>query len=849
MAQTRKHSSIRPSSRSRPQGISSLTLAWLLIGSGAAALVYQALWVKQVGLLVGVDVYAVTAVVSAFFAGLALGSAVLGARADVTDQPLRLYARIELGIALTAAGATLLLSGFERPYVALEDLIGRAAWLVPFVIIALPATLMGGTLPALIRTSRLRADEIGATSGSFYAANTLGGVIGVLAAPLLLIPSFGVRGAGLAAAGVNALLAAAAAWLARDARVIAKAPARAAAPAGGGENDGGSRLAIGLYALAGMLALGFEVVWSQAVVQFINTRTFAFALVLATYLLGLVIGSAVWARFSDRIRSPWRAFALLEWGVGASALLCYAMLGPWLPEAQTAAADAAFVRFGPVASAAVEIGLAPMTLLLAPTILMGAAFPAVARLACGPAHIGRDIGAVAALNTFGGIAGTLLSGFVLVPTFGLSRTIAMLATGTALIAAAAMLRGDSSEPSGNRRSIAAVLGVLMISIAGAALSPDHLGRLLTTDRRPGTLDFYEESAGGTVAVVKQPLMKSSFHRLYIHGISNSADHMMSRRYMRLQTLLPLVLQQGDSRSVLVVGLGTGITCGSTLAWPSLDRRVCAELLPTVVKAVNHFDANMDVGRAPGVNIRVTDGRHLLLREPATWDVITLEPPPPTAAGVVNLYSSDFYELCRERLAPGGIMAQWFPLTTQTVDTSRALVSSFVQAFPYASLWTTEAHEMLLVGSREPLRLDVSTIEQRMAQPSVRQALAEVGISDAASLLATYVTDRAGLEKFIQGALPATDDHPRLEYAPLIRGDEFFQIFNELFSLQTEPPLEGADDMFRGRMAIARMRLRLFYQALFAADVGRTDVMLDSANRVLAEEPNNPYFRFINELHD
>jgi hypothetical protein len=198
-----------------------------------------------------------------------------------------------------------------------------------------------------------------------------------------------------------------------------------------------------------------------------------------------------------------------------------------------------------------------------------------------------------------------------------------------------------------------------------------------------------------------------------------------------------------------------------------------------VRTVGRFAGNLGVATDPRVTIRVVDGRHLLLRDPSTWDVITLEPPPPTAAGVVNLYSRDFYELCRDRLAPGGIMAQWFPLSTQNEEDARALVRSFVDVFPHASLWTTEAHETLLVGSLAPLVIDARTIAARFAEPEVRRVLAEVGIADPAALLATYVTDRAGLEAFVAGAPPVTDDRPRLEHAGLLRAGEFSRVLERI----------------------------------------------------------------------
>src|SRR5262249_36792342 len=158
------------------------------------------------------------------------------------------------------------------------------------------------------------------------------------------------------------------------------------------------------------------------------------------------------------------------------------------------------------------------------------------------------------------------------------------------------------------------------------------------------------------------------------------------------------------------------------------------------------------------------------------------PPPPSAAGVVNLYSSDFYRLAASRLAPGGIFAQWWPLHAQNDEDSRSLVRSFLDVFPHASLWTTELHEMLLVGSLSTMTLDPERIRRRFGEPAVREALAEVGVASPAALLATWVTDRAGLERYAGGAPPVTDDRPRIEYAPWVRPGEVVRVLPELLEL-------------------------------------------------------------------
>jgi spermidine synthase len=695
---------------------------------------------------------------------------------------------------------------------------------------------MGGTLPVLMRTLAPRDERLGNTGGRFYAANTAGAMAGALLTSFVLIPLLGVRGSALAAGSVN--LAAAMVALALASGVRARSVAcplmhvRSRPP--------GFRLALILYAIAGGIALGYEVIWSQAMVQWTGTRTFAFALMLATYLLGLVIGSAWYAHRADRSRDPWGDFGLFIAAAGLIALLTTVFAGPWLPPLQVNIATLAFrvTHQEPVAMAA-RFAAAAACIVLVPTVLLGAAFPAALKLTAEAGSTGRDTGKVIALNTTGGIAGTLFTGFVIVPALGLERSLAVIAVAGGLVGAIAVLRGTAVRPR--------VCGATLACCAGAVLAaflipPDHLAHLLAS-ARGGKLLFHEASSGGTVAVIEQQSGQNRFRRLYIQGVSNSGDSLSSLRYMRLQALLPLIIHRDQPRSALVVGLGTGITAGSLLRYPSLDRRVCTELLPTVVRAASQFAGNDGVTADPRMDLRIRDGRRELLRNPEHYDLITLEPPPPSSAGVVNLYSRDFYELAASRLNPNGLFAQWLPLSTQTDADTRSLVRSFLDVFPSATLWTTELHEMLLIGSFTPIELDAGRIATRFDQPEVRSALGEIGIASPAALLATWVTDRAGLERYAADALPVTDDRPRIEYGSWVMPGEFVHSLEQLMTLRTDPPLVSADAEFLAALEHERTVLLSFYEAGIYAYQGDEGRWQETVTWVLRKDPDNPYYRW------
>jgi hypothetical protein len=211
--------------------------------------------------------------------------------------------------------------------------------------------------------------------------------------------------------------------------------------------------------------------------------------------------------------------------------------------------------------------------------------------------------------------------------------------------------------------------------------------------------------------------------------------------------------------------------------------------------------------------------------------------------VVNLYSRDFYQLAASRLHKQGLVAQWLPLPTQNIDDSRSLVRSFLDVFPYATLWTSEFHEMLLVGSMEPIELDAAKISQRFQQDSVRSTLQDVGIGSAAALLATWVTDRAGLERFAADAPAVTDDQPRIEYAPWVRAREISRVLPALLDLHVAPPLVNAEAGFNERMDAHRQRLMQFYRASLHAYDGDRDAWARDVREVMRGDGGNPYFRW------
>jgi spermidine synthase len=451
------------------------------------------------------------------------------------------------------------------------------------------------------------------------------------------------------------------------------------------------------------------------------------------------------------------------------------------------------------------------------------------------------VGLVLALNTALGIVGTVMTGFVLVPTIGVAGSLGVLALIAAVIGAVAIAHGGEFRPAS---VVTAGILALVVAALGFALPRDRLATLLV-DRQGGELIFYAEDPAGTVAVLEQVAGKGKFRRLYIQGVSNTGDAMPSLRYMRLQSLIPLLIHPRELKSALVVGFGTGITAGALLAAPRLERRVVVELLRPVPEAAPFFAGNLGAGTDPDLEVRIADGRHELMRTDERFDLITLEPPPPRARGVVNLYSRDFYKLASKRLTDEGMLAQWWPIATQNDEDSQSLVRSMLDVFPYVSLWTTELHEMMIIGSMQPVPLYFSVVSERMSTPSIARALEEVGVMTPADLLATYVTDRTGLEHYARDALPVTDDHPRIEYAHWVRPNELNRILPKLLAYR-EPPPVAASLTEKARIEASYRRLDEFYEILLLL-MARDQAFFTRVRAFVRSTELNPYFAWFLQL--
>lgn len=745
-----------------------LRVAAVFFLSGAAALIDQVVWTKALALQFGVTAHAVATTVSVLMLGLALGSYMFGRLADRVRRPLAIYALLELGIAASALVSLALLEAVERgvastwlPEPGGPGLVALRT-LGTLLVLIVPSTLMGGTLPMLAKELVIAGRSTGRAVGLLYGLNALGGAAGSLLAGFLTIGRLGLRGSVIASAGLNVLAAALAYALVRWGPAPTTPPPARPAP----RTEPAVPAPTGLLAaffLAGLTGLGIEVVWTRMLLLNLNSTAQSFAAMLAVCLTGIALGSVATARLADRVH-PARAYGVTQGLVGLSILGCAALwahlhprsieVGRWavdlLPRSLRGEAT------HQLAVCTFQCGL----LLLVPTFLMGCSFPFAARgFARSAPEIGRRLGSAFTLNTLGSMVGPLLCGFLFLPLLGIQRTLALFGT-LSLVAGAALVLG-----SGRSRARWAVLGVSIAAIAVAWSRPDDLVLSGIYDRAGGRLLHHEEDVCGSVAVREIDSGGRRVRQLMVGSTSMITDGFNCRRYTRILGHLPMLLHPAP-RDAMVICLGSGMTLSALAAHPDAAAIDCVELSPGVVRAARAWfgEANGNALEDPRVRVIVNDGRTQLRTSRKAYDVIALEPPPPNHDGVAALYSREFYELCRARLRPGGMVSQWIPYHGASLPQIRSMVASVQAVFPHTTLWELfDGREYCVVGRLDASPIPFDRVAGRFAVPAVEAQLREVGIASPEELFACFVLGTEGVRAFVGDARPTTDDRPALGY--------------------------------------------------------------------------------------
>ncbi|HEX5749837.1 MAG TPA: fused MFS/spermidine synthase [Archangium sp.] len=797
----------------------------LFVASGMSGLVFEVIWVRYLTLVVGHTTFAASLVVSAFLAGLVLGSLGWGRVADRLKHPLLAYGLLEAATGVLALGITRVLATLPE-WLSVLGLPGGGPLpvrgVLAFLLVLPPTFVMGGTLPVLMRFVARELEGLGRSFGVLYSLNTLGAALGCGLAGFYLIGAVGLWRTAALAAGLNVLVGLAVVllhvWL-RPEPLSAPAPAAPEVSGGDSAFQGSRRtLLVAAFALCGFASISYEVLWFRVLSTSLDSTTYAFTILLVTFLLGLVVGGFVYSlKLAGRVREL-ELFVTVESLLAFAGLLSMALLGMSRPVSQLLSGLVG--GWGPNA---VYVGmlLHAALVILVPASLIGVIFPLVVQLTTRHvANAASNVGLLYSVNTLGGIVGSLAVGFVLVPAVGTQWTFVLVCALNMALALGVQALDTEARPRA-RRSMWA--GAALLAVAVVMVPGDLLVRAFA-DHVDSRVRFVREGVDGALAVLEYDSESVCDSGLYACGpgcrergfrhqqllfgsVSYANTALPRKRYMATLAHLPMLLHP-EPREVLQVCFGTGSTAGSFASHPGLRSLTIVDTNPDVLAAAPHFaEHNHGAAEDPRTHVVFDDGRHFLLTAQGRYDVISFEPPPPRSAGVVGLYTTEFYREVKQRLAPGGVLAQWIPLQQQPDNLTRGMVASLLEAFSEVTLWIPSDYEAVLVAADRPLGVDVTGWEARWAQTTVARSLADVGFTSPYGLMGTYVAGTEALRRWTRGYAPVTDDHPAVEYF-LFNADKPFDP-EALLAMAERPALvrgEGLDGVRLSRELEANRRV-------------------------------------------
>lgn len=759
----------------------------------------------MLGLVFGATTLAVSTVLAAFMGGLALGSALAGRFAGKVERPVRAYGFLEIGIAIYALAVPLIFSVVDNLYAIIWQhfhpsffVFSSLRFLLSCLMLLVPTTLMGATLPllsaALTRSAHSNSGSVTSVT-RLYTRNLVGAIGGSLVAGFILLPILGVRATIYAASIINIAIGIVAILVDRPRQAGSEAGPSPAARLESPGVETATSLAAGtnldarsfwLFCafVSGFVTISTQVAWTRILSMIIGSSTYAFSIVVALFLLGLSGGAFLIARRGQGGNQR-DMMVKVEMFTAASLILSLTVVNK-IPEI--------LINTGLKLEIASWIGLLALQVLsvallvLLPAFLMGMVMPLV--LNWTGCHTEDEsvklVGRSYAVNTVGAIAGAFAAGFVLIPRVSTRFTIIVAAALCLVVAAVAYKPEAEVRDKDLKRGLAAggagVLIVLMfifaprMNLADLSIGAfDSLMRVIAKSRgetteeassRPGPaihkLLMYEEGPTSTVSVRQDWDIIS----MAINGRTNASD----RDDMPTQVMLgqlPLLLAP-NTKNALVVGYATGVTAGSMLQ-SALGELECLELEPATIRGSQFFEhVNNKPLNDPRMRLIIDDARTYLRVTPKRFDIIVSEPSHPWVPGVANLFTEEFFQLGRDRLADEGVFVQWLQIYQLSTDSLRSVLATFHQVFPHVSVYrvegATKGKDLLLVGSRHPLEFErlMERTRERMGDQRVAAELARVNIRSEADVRAWYVCDESRLGPAVAGAVINTDDNMHIE---------------------------------------------------------------------------------------
>ncbi len=785
----------------------------LLFGaSGCAALIYEIVWFQMLGLVIGSSAISLAVLLGSFMGGMCIGCLALPRVVSAAHHPLRVYALIEGMIGVIGLAVLWGMPYVDSLYTAIAQ-GGTLGIVLRAVISALcllpPTILMGATLPAIARWIKSTPEGV-SWLGFFYGGNIAGAVFGCLFAGFYLLRFHDSATATFVAVGINFGAALVSLTLSLFATHEAPAPEIVDEPLGAVPGAWSIYLAIGI---SGGTALAAEVIWTRLLSLLLGGTVYTFSIILAVFLIGLGVGSSIGsilARSSNRPRVllGWCQF-LLASAIAWTAFIVAKSLPYWPVDV--------YLHTNPWNNFQLDL-MRCFWALFPATCLWGASFPlALASVVSKGSDPGRTVARVYAANTLGAIAGAMLASLVLIKYFGTQEGQKVLIAASAFAALFALIPDAQFLTKKATRGhewrlviqqslcgfvvLADVFGCVWM-IRHVAETPWELiayGRCVARQSDMGKMLFMGEGMNSSVAVTE---LSDGVRNFHVSGKIEASSDMQDMRLQRMLCHFPALIHP-NPKSVLIVGCGAGVTSGSFLVHPSIERIVICELEPLVPQVVAEYfgKENYNVVKNPKVEIVYDDARHFILTTREKFDIITSDPIHPWMKGSATLYTKEYFELVKKHLNPGGVVTQWVPLYESSEEVVKSEFGTFFEAFPHGTVWGNdrngEGYDVVLLGQQEPTAIDVDALQARLNRKDhapVVSSLEDINMGSAIRLLATYAGQAADLSPWLTGAEINHDWNLRLQYLAglWLNVDQEKYIYQNILSLRRFP-----EDLFIG----------------------------------------------------
>ena len=834
--------------------------------SGLSALIYELLWLRHLGLIFGNTVQAAATVLTAYMLGLAAGAHIAGRHAHRLRRPLRAFGYLEACIGVYAVLIPLMFEltrlTYKFLYQHVSDEIAfltAVRFVLGLIILIVPISLMGATLPVLAR-GLLRSDTgFGKRFGILYGMNTLGASTGLMLSGFVLIPTFGIAVTNHIAVGINAAVAVTAIVLSKRVEQPADLDADRGEDLEGGSEPRTHRIKLLLLATAisGFISLALEVVWFRALILIFGSTTYSFSAMLTVFLLGIALGSALFSWITDHVKQPVVLFVLAQAAVGLYTLISMRWFNA-MPDTLIAHLLHSDFSWTGLLMAKFVITL---LFLLPVTMLLGVAFTAIVQAVRRTRESSpRAVGGSYAANTVGAALGATIGGFFLLPILGIERTLIALAYGSLIVAICfCLMKGVSTRVRVVALATSVFGAVIAVSYppqwdkqllsAGPFFAPWNYVQdgeiILRNNLASERLLYYEEGKTASVSVIQgadEDLFFSS------NGKVEADTTPRSMVLQRMMGHLPMLFHSAAER-VVNIGLGAGVTFGALGCYP-VEHLQVVEIEPAVKEVVRIWgERNHHILDHPKVVITINDGRNHLFATDERYDVITSDPFEPVMAGAANLYTVEHFQQARKRLYDDGIMCQYLPLYELSGEDYASILRSFVSVFPRSVLFFA-GFDTIILGLNDKAKLRIESVIKRFKIQAVRDSLSELGFTSPEMVLGMYAVDLEQNQDFMCSGRLNTDAHPFVEFsAPKstlrytpdknqeILLEQFTDIPQDLLSGLTKDQRVGvirSHEALRKTLVANGLRQRGFLRENVA-------LLLEAAN----EAPENPVIR--NEL--